>query len=235
MISGKTIVITGAASGIGRAWAEAFLADGAKVVAADINADGLEALEARGAIISITDVGDADAVRAMISLAVQHTGRIDVLFNNAGLGFGYTIDTMPDGLFERHIAIHLFGTVNAMRFAIPHMRRQGHGRIINTISRNAEAAVRGTSAYSAGKAAVWSATRITAREVADTDILVNMLIPGPTNTAIWGEDRPDLQAPDVTVPTARMLATLPAGGPTGKVFWNETEYTMFDPRPQEAR
>ncbi|MEE4300251.1 MAG: hypothetical protein V2J24_12485 [Pseudomonadales bacterium] len=55
-----------------------------------------------------------------------------------------------------------------------------------------------------------------------------MLIPGPTNTAIWGRDMPQMQAPEVTVPTARMLATLPDDGPTGKVFWNEREYPMFE-------
>ena len=110
------------------------------------------------------------------------------------------------------------------------MREQGYGRIINTVSRNAEFDMPGTSAYSAAKSAIWSTSRIAAREVSDSDILINMLIPGPTNTRIWGKDRPDLQSPEATYPTAKMLATLPTGGPTGKVFWNEKEYTLYDPK-----
>jgi len=55
-----------------------------------------------------------------------------------------------------------------------------------------------------------------------------MLIPGPTNTKIWGKDRPELQSPETTFPTAKMLATLPPGGPTGKVFWDQKEYRLFD-------
>ena len=115
-----------------------------------------------------------------------------------------------------------------MKNAIPIMREQGFGRIVNTISRNAEANTPGTSAYSAAKAAIWSASRVAAHEVSDTDILINMIIPGPTNTGIWGKDMKHLQSPEVTYPTARMLATLDAGGPTAKVFWDEKEYPMFN-------
>ena len=125
--------------------------------------------------------------------------------------------------------MHLFGCANGMRAAIPVMRAQSYGRIINTVSRNAEADVPGTSAYAAAKAGMWAASRVAAREVDDADILINMLIPGPTNTAIWGRDMPKLQAPAVTYPTAKMLATLPADGPTGTVFWDEKAYPLFHP------
>ena len=77
------------------------------------------------------------------------------------------------------------------------------------------------------KAGLWAATRSAARECADTDILVNGLIPGPTNTAIWGRDMPQLQAPEAVYPTARMLASLPAGGPSGQVFWDEKPYPLM--------
>jgi 3-hydroxybutyrate dehydrogenase len=227
----RTIVITGAASGIGRAWATGFQQEGASVVAADINEEGLAELSKLGkSLYTITvDVALVEQVKDMITYALEQTGRLDVLFNNAGLGYGYRVESSPDGAFERHVAVHLFGCVNGMREALPHMRRQGYGRIINTVSRNAEVDVPGTSAYAAAKAAIWSASRVAAREVSDSDILVNMLIPGPTNTAIWGRDRPELQDPGLTYPTARMLATLPTDGPTGKVFWNEREYRLFHP------
>ena len=226
-LEGRTLVITGAASGLGRAWAEAFAAEGARVVAADLDGDRLAELDGVVAVTRRVDVADPEQVRALVDGAVADTGRIDVLFNNAGLGFATRVEDLADGEFERHVAVHLFGTVSGMRFAIPHMRSQGSGRIVNTISRAAEFAGAGTSAYAAAKAGIWSATRAVVREVADVDILVNMLIPGPTNTAIWGRDRPDLQGPEVTVPTARMLATLPPGGPSGEVFWNERPYRIF--------
>ncbi len=227
MLQGKCIVITGAASGIGRAWAEGFSREGAAVVAADIDAAGLATLP-DNIDRSTTDVADPEQVRGLIATAHSAHGRIDALFNNAGVGYGHRVEDSPDGEFEAHVAIHLFGCIYGMRAAVPIMRKQNYGRIVNTISRNAEVDVSGTSAYAAAKAGIWAASRVAAREVSDVDILVNLLIPGPTNTGIWRRDMPQLQAPEATYPTARMLATLPADGPNGKVFWNEKEYPMFD-------
>ncbi|MCZ6619085.1 MAG: SDR family NAD(P)-dependent oxidoreductase [Gammaproteobacteria bacterium] len=235
MPKGKTILITGAASGLGRAWSEGFLAEGAMVVAADIDTIGLKSLKKIGAHCIETDVSNSKDVETMVDFAITATGRLDVLFNNAGVGFVTRIEDLRDDQFENHVAIHLFGTVNGMRYAIPHMRRAGYGRIVNTISRGAEFATARNSAYSAAKAAIWAATRSAAEEVEEANILINMLIPGPTNTAIWGRDMPDLQGPQVTYPTAKMLATLPADGPRGKVFWNEQEYRLFSPENQRPR
>ena len=176
----------------------------------------------------VIDVSSAAHVQSFIESSITDTGKIDVLFNNAGMGFGYKLDSFPDGAFEHHVSVHLFGTVYGMRYALPVMQRQGYGRIINTISRNAETNVEGTSAYSAAKAAIWSATRVAAKENIDHNILINMIIPGPTNTNIWGKDMPHLQSPEDTYPTARLLACLEEGGPTGKVYWNEKEYPMFN-------
>lgn len=235
MLEGRTIVITGAASGLGRAWTEGFLAGGATVIGADIDEEGLAALGGERLRTVVTDVAEAAQVKRMVDFAVEQTGRIDVLFNNAGLAYQMMLEEAPDGAFERHVAVHLFGCVNGMRAALPHMRRSNYGRIINTISRGAETDVPKTSAYAASKAAIWAASRVTAREVADFDILVNLLVPGPTNTAIWGIPVPNLQPPEATFPTARMLATLPAGGPSGKVFWDEKEYPLFDPGNEVQR
>lgn len=224
-----TIVVTGAASGIGKALAEGFLGEGARVVAADIREDGLASLAERGAVTQRTDVSERAEVEALVGRARRETGRVDVLFNNAGYGSRTAVEDLAEGEFERMIAVHLFGAVHGMRFAIPVMRAQGFGRIVNTLSRAAEVAGPRDSAYSAAKAGIWAATRSAARECSDTDILVNGLIPGPTNTGIWGRDMPKMQAPEVVYPTARMLACLPAGGPTGRVFWNEREYPLMDP------
>ena len=224
-IEGRTVVITGAGSGIGLACAEGFLADGARVLGVDLKEERLEDLASKGGLTMVADVADDAAMRAMVSKAVEETGRIDVLFNNAGMGSGTRIEDFADGEFERSMAVHVFGAVYAMRAAVPHMRRQKYGRIISTISRGAEA-TRG-SAYNAAKAALWSVDRCLAHEVAEDNILVNSLIPGPTNTAIFGRDMPHLQAPEKVYPTVRMMATFDEGGPTGKVFFWEKEYPMF--------
>jgi 3-hydroxybutyrate dehydrogenase len=228
MLKKKTIVITGAANGIGRAWAKAFNQEGAKVIACDIDEENLLTLREFGILTSVADVADDQQVKSLIDFAVEKTGQLDVVFNNAGIGYGHKLEESPVGAFEHHIAVHLFGCLYGMKNAIPIMRKQGSGRIINTISRNAETNTPGTSAYSAAKAAIWSASRVAAYEVSDSDILINMIIPGPTNTGIWGRDMKHLQSPEATYPTARMLATLKEGGPTAKVFWDEKEYLMFN-------
>ena len=228
MLKDKTILITGAASGLGKAWSKKFSEEGARVFVCDINEEGLTELKDLGIETQVIDVSSASHVQSFVESAITDTGKIDVLFNNAGMGFGYKLDSFPDGAFEHHVSVHLFGTVYGMRYALPVMQRQGYGRIINTISRNAETNVEGTSAYSAAKAAIWSATRVAAKENIDHNILINMIIPGPTNTNIWGKDMPHLQSPEDTYPTARLLACLEEGGPTGKVYWNEKEYPMFN-------
>lgn len=225
----RTVVITGAASGLGRAFALAFRAEGASVVAADINAGALDALAAEGITTCAADVSVEADVRQMVATAVEATGRIDVLINNAGNPGQGRIESLDDGDFERTVAIHAFGAYYGMRAALPHMRAQGYGRIITVLSRGAEIPNPDGMAYSVGKAAAFALTRSAARQVGDDDILINGLIPGPTNTAIWGVDRPELQAPEAAYPTARMLATLPAGGPNGKVFWDLEEYRLFHP------
>ena len=228
--AGKTVVITGAASGIGRALALGFLADGAKVVAADIAEAGLVDAAKAGAETVVTDVTDAAAVQRLIDQAVRLTGGVHVLFNNAGVAGGGRIEAMAPGAFEQVIAVHLFGALYGLRAALPVMRAQGYGRIINTLSRGAESKAAGWSSYGSAKAAMLTLTRVAAAEAADggADILVNGMIPGPTLSGMMkGEG---LQAPEAVYPGARWLATLPTDGPTGQVFWNMKPYTLFKER-----
>lgn len=228
-LEGRTIVITGAASGIGRAFAEGFHNDGATVIGCDIDSAGLSELEAQGIHTQVADVSDDAAVRSVIDVAVSLTGRVDVLFNNAGMGNGTSVESLAPGEFERMIAVHLFGCIYGMRAAIPVMRQQKYGRIVNVISRAAESEAPNNSAYGASKAGIWVASRSAAAETNGSGILVNMLFPGMTNTAIWGRDMRGMQEPSAVYPSAKVVATLPDDGPTGTVFYRGEPYTMFDP------
>ena len=228
-LEGRTVVVTGAASGLGLAFATGYRDDGATVVAADVNEAGLRSLGESGIVTVVADVAVEADVQRIVEAALAATGRVDVLVNNAGVAGSGTIDALEPGAFERVVAIHAFGAVYGIRAVLPAMREQGYGRIINVLSRGAEIANPVGVAYSAGKAAALAVTRAVARQVEGDGILVNGLIPGPTNTAIWGVDRPDLQPPEAAYPTALMLATLPVGGPTGQVFWNLEPYRLFHP------
>ena len=228
-LAGRTVIVTGAASGLGLAFAKGYRTDGATVVAADVNDAALASLTEDGFRTVSADVAIEADVQRVVEVALADTGRVDVLVNNAGVAGGGTIDELAAGAFERVVAIHAFGTAFGIRAVLPAMREQGYGRIINVLSRGAEIANPAGVAYSAGKAAALAITRAVARQVEAEGILVNGLIPGPTNTAIWGVDRPDLQPPEAAYPTALMLATLPEGGPTGQVFWNLEPYRLFHP------
>ena len=235
----KTILITGAGSGIGRAWTKGFINDGYTVTAADINKNSLNSLmmelDSPKLFTIKCDVSKAKDVQDMVENAYRIMGnRLDVLFNNAGVSYNTRIEDSETGQFEQHIAIHLFACVNGMKAAIPIMRRQKFGRIINTVSRGAEGGGRRNGGYAAAKAGMWAVTRAAAHEVADTDILINMIFPGPTNTPIWGRDMPNLQDPEATYPCAKKLANFAIDGPTGKIYTpfmpNNGVYRMFDER-----
>ena len=224
-LESMTIVITGAASGIGHALCLGFIEDGAKVLAVDRHAEGLEPLAEKGGITRNIDVSNQTQVEEMVQTALDETGRLDVLINNAGVGFMTLITDHKPGQFEELTRVNLFGPYYGLKAAIPVMRTQGFGRIINLVSRAGEGGHKGMSAYGSSKAALFALTRHAAKETEDDNILVNGLIPGPTKSGMM----PKGQDPGVVYPTARMLATFPDDGPSGKVFWNEKEYNLFDP------
>ncbi len=227
-ISCRSIIITGAASGIGRALALGFAGDGAFVLGVDRDAERLDEVSASGIRTLVGDVCEETTLRSAAELAVEAFGRIDVLVNNAGFGRPGRVEDLESEAFRETIAVHLFAALYGIKAVAPAMRARRHGRIINVLSRAAEACFPANSAYSAAKAALWALTRSAAGELAEDGVLVNGLIPGMTNTAIWGRPRPELQEPERVYPTALALATLPEDGPNGRVFWDLAEYHLFE-------
>ena len=183
-LENKVAIITGAASGIGFAYARRFLAEGARVVIADIvDVKGAaEKLSAPDRTLAVTtDVSDAAAVRAMVDAAVARFGRVDVLVNNAALFATLKpqpFDEIPDAEWDRVMTVNVKGIWNCVRAVTPTMRTQGSGRIVNVAS---AIVAKGTAMllhYVTSKGAVVAMTRALARELGPSGITVNAVAPG---------------------------------------------------------
>lgn len=212
---GKTILITGAASGVGRATALIFAREGANVVAADVNAEGGEALvqsigttNAR-AIFVPTDVTSRPQVDAVVARALDEFGRIDFLFNSAGSAMRRCKFLEIDGaLLDSTFDLNLKGTFHAMQAVLPSMLQNGRGVIVNVASMSHKRGGPGASVhYAAAKGAVLTMTLGVAREFADRGIRALSISPGPINTpfAMAANTSPELVKKFVEdVPMKRM-------------------------------
>ena len=188
-LAGKVAVITGAARGLGRAYAEALAAEGAAIVAADLNdcSDTVAAVESAGgrAIATTADVSDANSCEAMASLAMDTFGRIDVLINNAALYAGLKgarFEHLDEDQWDRVMQINIKGTWLISRAVVEHMRASGGGSIINIASLAAVFGLPYGLDYVASKAAVIGMTRGMARELGSDHIRVNAVAPSAVMT-----------------------------------------------------
>lgn len=228
-LRGVTVAITGAAGGIGRALAEGFRADGATVIGGDLESN-LDALSEVCDIAVPVDVTRGDDNERLVAAAVEATGRLDAFIANAGIAAGGRFEEVDWQQIDAVLQVNLNGVLLGLRAALPVMRNQGHGRLVVTASRNAELCQRGMLAYNASKAAVIVAVRTLAKELRGVDICVNNLIPGVSATGIWGSDEATpaiARDPALAYPTARHLATLPAGGPTGETWFDMQPWPMW--------
>ena len=179
----KVAVVTGAGQGMGRAIARAFSAEGATVVAIDVNAAAAqESLGSSPGLALNVDIADSAAVDAAFEQALAKFGRVDVLVNNAGVGSVDAFADIPDATWARVIGVNLTGAFFCARAAVRAMQaKQTKGTVIN-IASSAAVSGDGPAHYCASKAALMGLTRSMAKELAAAGIRVNTLVPGPTNT-----------------------------------------------------
>jgi NAD(P)-dependent dehydrogenase (short-subunit alcohol dehydrogenase family) len=187
-LKNKVALVTGGASGIGKATAELFAREGARLAVADYSADGRDVVQAiknagGEAIFVSVDVSDSGQVTMMVEAALQAYGRIDILFNAAGILYYGTLLETDEQAWNRVISINLGGTYLCCRAVLPHMIRQGGGSIINVASTvGAHDACANAVAYVTSKGGVTLFTKAVAIDHAKQGVRVNALVPGATDT-----------------------------------------------------
>jgi NAD(P)-dependent dehydrogenase (short-subunit alcohol dehydrogenase family) len=187
-LAGKRVIVTGAAGGLGRAFAEAFAREGAKVVAADINLKGAEETASgigTAAMAAQVDVTSQASTAALAALAAEQLGGIDVLVNNAAIYAGLErkgFEQIEESVWDRVMAVNVKGPWQMTRAVAPHLRTAGGGAVINVSSATVMSGSPDWLHYVSSKGAVIAMTRALARELGNDRVTVNALAPGFTLT-----------------------------------------------------
>jgi NAD(P)-dependent dehydrogenase (short-subunit alcohol dehydrogenase family) len=188
-LEGKVAVVTGAASGIGRGTVELFVAEGARVIAADIQDDKGARIEedSKGRAKYVRcNVNEEKEIEGAVSAAVKHFGRLDCIFNNAGSGGAMeTAESVSAESFDAVMHLHVRAALFGMKYAVPQMRQQGGGSIISTASVAGLRTGYGPILYSIAKAAIVHMTHVAATQLGPANIRVNCICPGLIATNIF--------------------------------------------------
>ena len=210
-LEGRTAIVTGAGEGIGRAVARAFVAEGANVLVAEIDERlGNDAVAEFGSACEFlpTDVGERSAVEAMVARAVERWGSVDILVNNAWSGGELSrMEHKTGSGMARALAVGFYGPFWAMAAALPIMKANGWGRVVNMCSLNGVNAHMGTAEYNSAKEALRAATRTAAREWAGWGITANIVCPAAKSAAfnrVLGANPELLAAADASNPMGRI-------------------------------
>ena len=190
-VEGKIAIVTGAASGMGRATAHLFADEGARLAIVDINDDGLQAVaqeirDAGGDVRAwAIDIADGDAIATMVKEAVEHFGGLDILVNNAGVALPAPIDSDDyETNWATTLQVNLTAHTQFIRAVLPHLKATGAGRIVNIASTEGLGATAGQSPYTASKHGVIGLTRSLAVELGSQGVTVNCICPGPIHTGM---------------------------------------------------
>ncbi|MED3763825.1 SDR family NAD(P)-dependent oxidoreductase [Ureibacillus terrenus] len=192
-LTSKVAIITGGASGIGAATAKLFVEEGAKVVIVDVNEEKGKAFEEElknqggEALFVQADVTNEEDVQNVFAKAKASFGKVDILFNNAGIGAVKPTDELPFSEWRKTIAVDLDGVFLFARAAIKEYLQSGGGVIVNTASMYGLVGAAGSAAYNAAKAGVVNFTRSIALEYANRNIRINAICPGFIDTPILGD------------------------------------------------
>lgn len=192
MLKGKVAVVTGSTSGIGLGIATAFAQQGADIVlngfgdAAQINVVRAELAQQYGVqvLYDAADLSRGEAVRSLVATTVRTLGRIDILVNNAGIQHTALIEEFPVDKWDAILALNLSAVFHGTAAALPHMKKQGWGRIINIASAHGLVGSASKSAYVAAKHGVVGFTKVTALETAGSGVTANAICPGWVRTPL---------------------------------------------------
>ena len=249
LLQGKVAVVTGSGRGVGRGIALALAREGAKVVINDVGCevDGrgsaqdpaaqvVNEIKAMGgdAAPNYDSVASFSGAENIIKTAVEKFGRIDILVNNAGIVRDKSIAKMTEDDFDAVLAVHLKGTFNCGRHAIPIMREQGYGRVINITSSAGLRGNFGQSNYGAAKAGIMGLTLVWAIELGKYGVTVNAMAPAGltrmvgTIPGMEGKEPPPEMNPELNGPLVAFLASEKAAHVNGQIFGRRGfGYTIF--------